>query len=323
MRGHTPLVCTHEPRVQPCTQPAPPACRVLGMVDGCVLLVDVAEGPMAQTKYVLTKALNMRLRPLVVLNKMDRDAATAHRCDVVHSTIFDLFASLGADDHQLDFPIIYASGAPPQPACLSLRQLPPASLARSVRSRAAGAADSFRVVRSQRAPAGRLLGRLSGIPESMQPGRECVRAGASHKACRVTCWRYPGTDVPGTPPRKRMLRAAPQCYAGKAGWATAQYPEAPGTGMEPLLDAIVRHVPPPALDTSGQFRMLVTMTEHDAFLGRIATGRVAGGRVALGGPIWLLPREGNLVESGKVPAPRTCLPPHYARIRQPLSLAHS
>lgn len=85
------------------------------MVDSCVLLVDVAEGPMAQTKYVLTKALNMRLRPLVVLNKMDRDAATAHRCDVVHSTIFDLFASLGADDQQLDFPIIYASGAPPAP----------------------------------------------------------------------------------------------------------------------------------------------------------------------------------------------------------------
>lgn len=83
------------------------------MVDGCVLLVDVAEGPMAQTKYVLSKALNMRLRPLVVLNKMDRDAATPHRCDVVHSMIFDLFASLGADDHQLDFPIIYASGALP------------------------------------------------------------------------------------------------------------------------------------------------------------------------------------------------------------------
>ena len=65
---------------------------------------------MAQTKYVLSKALNMKLRPLVGLNKMDRDAATSHRCDVVHSMIFDLFASLGADDEQLDFPTLYASG---------------------------------------------------------------------------------------------------------------------------------------------------------------------------------------------------------------------
>lgn len=79
--------------------------------------------------------------------------------------------------------------------------------------------------------------------------------------------------------------------------------------MEPLLDAIVRHVPPPPLDASGQFRMLVTMMEHDAFLGRIATGRVAGGRVAMGAPIWLLPREGGPVESGKVPAARApCTP---------------
>lgn len=80
---------------------------------------------MAQTKYVLSKALNMRLRPLVVLNKMDRDAATPHRCDVVHSMIFDLFASLGADDDQLDFPIIYASGAlqPHMPPAITHRHL--------------------------------------------------------------------------------------------------------------------------------------------------------------------------------------------------------
>jgi predicted membrane GTPase involved in stress response len=76
-----------------------------------VLLVDVSEGPMAQTKYVLSKALTMGLKPLVVFNKIDRPGATVHRCDQVHTELFDLFGSLGADDEQLDFPVIYASGA--------------------------------------------------------------------------------------------------------------------------------------------------------------------------------------------------------------------
>lgn len=88
--------------------------------------------------------------------------------------------------------------------------------------------------------------------------------------------------------------------AGKAGWATSDYPHTPGSGMEPLLDAIVEHVPTPPLDADPAFRMLVTMIEHDTFLGRIATGRVAGGRVAVGDAIWLLPRAGRPPEPGKV-----------------------
>ncbi|WIA29502.1 hypothetical protein OEZ86_012003 [Tetradesmus obliquus] len=83
--------------------------RILGMVDGAVLLVDAAEGPLAQTKFVLAKALSRGLAPIVVLNKVDRPAATQARCDAVASQLFDLFASLGADDRQLDFPILYAS----------------------------------------------------------------------------------------------------------------------------------------------------------------------------------------------------------------------
>ena len=80
------------------------------MVDSCLLVVDVTEGPMAQTKFVLSKALRMGLHPLVVFNKIDRPTASQQQCDLVHSQLFDLFSSLGANDAQLDFPVIYASG---------------------------------------------------------------------------------------------------------------------------------------------------------------------------------------------------------------------
>jgi GTP-binding protein len=81
--------------------------RILGMVDACVLLVDAAEGPMPQTKFVLSKALARGLRPIVVLNKVDRPNADP---DQALSDIFDMFLALGASDEQADFPILYASG---------------------------------------------------------------------------------------------------------------------------------------------------------------------------------------------------------------------
>ncbi|MEL6953297.1 MAG: translational GTPase TypA [Pseudomonadota bacterium] len=81
--------------------------RVLSMVDGVVLLVDAAEGPMPQTKFVTSKALALGLRPIVVLNKVDKSDAEPDRA---LDECFDLFAGLGADDHQLDFPHLYASG---------------------------------------------------------------------------------------------------------------------------------------------------------------------------------------------------------------------
>ena len=81
--------------------------RILSMVDGVVLLVDASEGPMPQTKFVLGKALNIGLKPIVVINKADKQDA---RPDEVLDEIFDLFVSLDANDAQLDFPVLYASG---------------------------------------------------------------------------------------------------------------------------------------------------------------------------------------------------------------------
>tara|TARA_X000001036_G_scaffold417520_1_gene435559 strand:- start:355 stop:2172 length:1818 start_codon:yes stop_codon:yes gene_type:complete len=81
--------------------------RILSMVDGVVLLVDAAEGPMPQTKFVTAKALALGLKPIVVLNKVDKKDADP---DSAHNDVFDLFDNLGADEDQLDFPVLYASG---------------------------------------------------------------------------------------------------------------------------------------------------------------------------------------------------------------------
>mmetsp|Transcript_99948 Transcript_99948/g.282162 ORF Transcript_99948/g.282162 Transcript_99948/m.282162 type:complete len:708 (+) Transcript_99948:43-2166(+) len=81
--------------------------RILNMADGCLLLVDAQEGPMPQTKFVLRQALKLGRRVMVCINKVDKPAA---RPDWVLDTTFDLFASLGADDHLCDFPVCYASG---------------------------------------------------------------------------------------------------------------------------------------------------------------------------------------------------------------------
>ena len=81
--------------------------RVLKMADGVLLLVDAAEGPMPQTRFVLDKALQLNLKPVVVINKVDKDDA---RPDEVLDMVFDLFVELGASDYQLDFQTLYGSG---------------------------------------------------------------------------------------------------------------------------------------------------------------------------------------------------------------------
>jgi GTP-binding protein len=100
--------------------------RILSMVNGALLLVDAAEGPMPQTKFVLGKALRLGLRPIVVINKVDRPDQRAH---AVHNEVFDLFAALGASDEQLDFPTLFASAregwATPDPVASRERGMAP------------------------------------------------------------------------------------------------------------------------------------------------------------------------------------------------------
>src|SRR5215210_2655951 len=80
--------------------------RIMKMIDGVLLVVDAHDGPQAQTRFVLRKALEAGAKPIVVINKIDRDNATPHK---VLDAVFELFVSLHATDEQLDFPVIYAS----------------------------------------------------------------------------------------------------------------------------------------------------------------------------------------------------------------------
>ncbi|EFJ15282.1 hypothetical protein SELMODRAFT_180460 [Selaginella moellendorffii] len=154
--------------------------RVIGMVDGAVLVVDAGEGPLAQTKFVVAKALKSGIRPILLLNKVDRPSVTEERCGEVESMVFDLFANLGATEEQLDFPVLYASA--------------------------------------------------------------------------------------------------------KEGWASSTFTKAPEgePTMAPLLDTIVKYVPPPKCDLHAPFQMVVTMMEHDPYFGRILTGRIYSGTVKPG-----------------------------------------
>src|ERR1700741_4847896 len=80
--------------------------RIMNMIDGVLLVVDAAEGPQAQTRFVLRKALEAGAKPIVVINKIDRENAAPHK---VLDQVWDLFVSLHATDEQMDFPVIYAS----------------------------------------------------------------------------------------------------------------------------------------------------------------------------------------------------------------------
>nr|DAD22743.1 TPA_asm: hypothetical protein HUJ06_024206 [Nelumbo nucifera] len=176
--------------------------RVVGMVEGAILVVDAGEGPLAQTKFVLAKALKYGLRPILLLNKVDRPAVSEERCNEVESLVFDLFANLGASEEQLDFPVLYASA--------------------------------------------------------------------------------------------------------KEGWASSTFTKNPpdeAKNMSELLDAIIKHVPPPTASLEAPFQMLVSMMERDFYLGRILTGRISLGVIRIGDRVHGIrntPSGVEKIEEGKV-----------------------
>ena len=159
--------------------------RVLSMVDSVLLLVDAVEGPMPQTRFVTEKALERGLAPIVAINKVDRDGA---RADWVLDRTFDLFDRLGANERQLDFPVVYTS--------------------------------------------------------------------ALH------------------------------------GYASSEGP-APGFDMRPLLEVIVAHTPPPAVDAEGLFQMQISTLDYSPYVGPIGIGRVQRGRVRANSPVRVLDRDGG------------------------------
>lgn len=163
--------------------------RIMNMIDGVLLVVDAAEGPQAQTRFVLRKALEAGAKPIVVINKIDRDNAAPHK---VLDQVFELFMSLHATDEQLDFPIIYASA--------------------------------------------------------------------------------------------------------KQGFAKVKLEEA-SDSMEPLFQAILKHIPPPRAEVDGYFRMLVANLDYSDYLGRIAFGKILGGKIKLGDPIVCIHGDGRKTSS--------------------------
>ncbi len=163
--------------------------RVLGMVDGCLLIVDANEGPMPQTRFVLKKALEKGLRPIVFVNKIDRVRQDPH---VAVDKVLDLFIELGADDDQCDFPYLFGSG----------------------------------------------LG----------------------------------------------------------GFAKAD-PTAESDNMEPLFNAILRHVPPPIGDPEKPLQLQVTTLDYSDYLGRIVIGRVHNGTIKAGQQAALVKDNGKTVKT--------------------------
>jgi GTP-binding protein len=163
--------------------------RTLAMVDGVMLLVDASEGPLPQTRFVLRKAFERQLPPIVVINKIDRPDA---RVKDVLNEIYDLFIDLDATEEQLDFPVLYTS----------------------------------------------------------------ARAGTS----------APSMDLPGR-------------------------------DLQPLFDAILRHVPPPRGNLDAPLQILVANLDSSDYLGRIAIGRIFNGRVKIGDTVAVCKLDGSFKET--------------------------
>lgn len=165
--------------------------RIMNMIDGVLLVVDAADGPQAQTRFVLRKALEAGAKPIVVINKIDRENADPKK---VLDRVWDLFISLNATDEQMDFPVIYASA--------------------------------------------------------------------------------------------------------KGGYAKEQLDHVTGT-MEPLFDAIIKHIPPPRAHACDGFQLLVANLDYSDYLGRIAFGKIYSGKIKIGDAAVCL-HNGGIKATGKI-----------------------
>ena len=159
--------------------------RVLNMADGCLLVIDAVDGPMPQTRFVLKHALQRRIKPIVIINKIDRPSA---RPAEVANMVQDLFLELATDAEQLDFPILYSDA--------------------------------------------------------------------------------------------------------KAGYAIVDLKDQPKS-IEPLFEAIVKHIPQPMGDIEDGFQLLVAALDYDSHLGQIAVGRIARGKVSVGDPVARIQQDGT------------------------------
>jgi GTP-binding protein len=159
--------------------------RALKMVDGVMLLVDASEGPLPQTRYVLRKALELRLPTGLIINKIDRHDA---RPGEVLNEVYDLFIDLDATEEQLEFPVLYTNA--------------------------------------------------------------------------------------------------------KTGTATSD-PKVPGQDLQPLFEAIVKHIPPPGGDPEASLQLLIANLDHSDYLGRLGIGRIFGGRVRVGDPVMVAKLDGT------------------------------
>ena len=184
--------------------------RIMKMVDGVLLVVDAFGGPQAQTKFVLKKALENGLKPIVVINKIDRDNADPHK---VLDMVFELFLELNANDEQLDFPVVYASA--------------------------------------------------------------------------------------------------------KQGFAKHEIDQE-STTMEPLYEAIVKHIPAPKVPDVDYFQMLVSNLDYSDYLGRIAFGRIISGSVKMGERVVCIHKNGK-----KDTAPVTAIFGHKGLLKIELQEAHA
>ncbi|MDG1889898.1 MAG: translational GTPase TypA [Verrucomicrobiota bacterium] len=159
--------------------------RIMNMIDGVILVVDSVEGPQAQTRFVLKKALECGARSIVVINKIDRENAAP---EAVLDKVFDLFLTLQASDEQLNFPVVYASA--------------------------------------------------------------------------------------------------------KEGIAMNS-PKEKGTDMKPLFEAIVKHIPPPRIQQSDTFKLLIANLDYSDYLGRIAFGKIVSGSIKLGTKVYRIQGDGT------------------------------